>query len=173
MRLAGEYEVDGYLDYTDLVDLSANTILGAVLTDTLQVNSAATVNIISFLVDPDTVSSGQDSVFAQVVYQNQGTAAAEVRIAELSYSLANGSFITVLTKGQTVPFTLAGNEIDTLEYLITVPASIENQDIFVKDSIEIRDLNLGVNSGASALDSFYVQRPASPAYAGDIITNFY
>ena len=39
--LAGDYEVDGYVEYTDLVDFSNNTILGAVLTDTLQVNSAA------------------------------------------------------------------------------------------------------------------------------------
>ncbi len=166
MLLDTAYVVDAYSEYTDINDLSSFTLNNAIQHDSLDVTTVASLNIISFIVDLDTVSSGQDSVFARTVFQNLGSADRQKYVKQnSSYSLANNSFQTILHHRRTHTFTIAGNAIGyTGIFDILFRLSIQNQNIIVTDSMEIRDLNLGVTTTASAVRILFMSssRPARP-----------
>ncbi len=161
--LAGGYEVDGRVVYTDLVDSSTQVLGSALVTDSLFVQNAAGLNITNFVLIPDTVSAGQDSIIAEVYFENTGQAPARIENGAMTFSSGDPDFIKVLNN-RTLPYVVPGLTADTLIFSI-VAASTVNDALQVDANISGIDVNTTNPISANAIDSILVQSQANPAWA--------
>jgi hypothetical protein len=161
---AGLYDVNGYVVSQDLNDGLESTVDSTTNQGTLEVQTAATLVVNSITVIPDTVSQNQTHARVYVDFQNNGGAAAEIRQTELLFDPSSPDFNPILTNTST-PFTIAGNQRDTLIYAITI-----TDDFAGPDSVGIRlsgrDLNSNQNISTEALNvgGFLIQIPANVSW---------
>jgi hypothetical protein len=160
--LAGGYEVDGYAAYTDLVDSSAQELTSALVTDSLLVQTPAGLAITNFVIIPDTVSTGQDSIKAEVYFENTGQAPARIENGTIRFSSGNPAFIKVLDN-PTLPYVLPGSTADALIFSIVAASSVTG-DLQVDADVSGFDVNTLSPVSANAIDSILVQTGANPSW---------
>ncbi len=162
------YEVDGYISYTDINDNSAYEILTAgTQSDTLIVQTAAGLSINEFTIAADTLSLGQDDVYATAVIQNFGASLITVNNATLSFSISDALFERFL-QNRTTPFILPGYTTDTLLFNITIAEEqfLDNTDVTLTANVSGVDNNSQAAVSDNAFTTFFLQSPADPRWAG-------
>jgi len=102
------YTIDGYLEFTDINDNTVHFVDSTANKDTLNVNTPANLNITSFVMSPDTVSQGQDSILLKIEVENTGSAPFELRKAQFTFDPL-GEFLTFIISDSTLPFIIKGN----------------------------------------------------------------
>jgi hypothetical protein len=80
------FVVDGAISYTDINDDSLTSVISAIQADSLDVQSGASINILSLTMTPDTVSQSQSRITGTLIYENTGSASLNITSAQLSYA---------------------------------------------------------------------------------------
>ena len=107
----------------DVNDNNRTAVGTALQQDNLLIQSTADLNILSLAIVPDTISTGQTGIAGQMIYVNTGSAPIRVNSTQLFTTPQANDFVSGLI-GKTTPFTIQGNKTDTLNYIITAPASL-------------------------------------------------
>jgi len=163
------YTADGAISYVDINDNQRTGVGSALQADTLLIQSTADLTIVSLAIVPDTVSTGQDSVFATMVYTNSAGGPVQVNRAQLTTGTSGVTFTANLI-GKTTPYTVNGYETDTLRYLITSTKSefTGPTSVLVDGILSGIDLNSGQTTADTIQTSYYLQKPANLVWAGAI-----
>jgi hypothetical protein len=161
------YIADGSLSYADINDNSNFVVSSATENDTLTIQTTTTLNILSFVITPDTVSQGQGNITAIVEYENEGSAEAQITGAQLAYN-PTADFVTALVNEE-LPITVSGNTIDTLVFNITAAQTLTDTIFTVDARLSGLDINSGISIGDTVQSTLVSQSPADITYIAGTI----
>ena len=156
------FVVDGFLSYVDINDGNRTDVTAALQPGSVTVQSTASLNILSLTMIPDTVSNGQTGITGVMIFENTGSAQVNVSEAQLSFT-PPADFISILS-GRTTPFSVPGNTIDTLNFVVTAATSLTG-DVSVDAILRGTDNNSQTTTSDTSQTSIFIQSEAAPAWA--------
>ncbi len=159
--LTGLYDVYARVDGEDVNDGTAFQVTAVDTPGTITVQTKGQLSISNVWVVPDTLSEFQEHGRLYVAFSNDGQASVEVRSASLQFDQPF-DFNPILTSHST-PFTITGQQLDTLIYSLEMPdISTDSLEVLVDSEINGIDLNSNVSVSAQSATSgsFLVQTRA-------------